>query len=97
MINIYTTSIQENEYGYYIVLIDNDKQLWDALADKPIAMELNLELDIYQKHLINNFNACEHTHMVSGEIYFKHKIDIIKACEWVNSILIANQLAKSGD
>lgn len=92
-------NINDNKHGYYIFLSSADKGYTDsdkniAASDKNIAAYLQLELNDYQKHLVNNYNA----YLIKGkeynELYFMLKEDADKAIEWIDSIILSIQLTK---
>lgn len=85
-------NINDNKHGYYIFLSSADKEYTDS--DKNIAAYLQLELNDYQKHLVDNYNA----YLIKGkeynELYFMLKEDADKAIEWIDSIILSIQLTK---
>jgi len=74
-----------NPNGYYVMLrntINND--------DITIASKLKMKISEYQQFMCDNFDAFKHY----DEIYFKSYEDIQKAMEWLDSVVLAQQLAK---
>ena len=83
----YNAMFEQKFDCFYIKLIDSCGH--DKSSDLHIANILDISINDYQNYLIKTYNA----YIDQLEIFFKNEKDVINAIEWINSILIANQLS----
>jgi hypothetical protein len=64
-----------------------------------VARQLKMDVEDYQRYLINHFNgiidddSCDHRGMIKCTLFYK-KEDAEKAVEWAESALVMRELAK---
>jgi len=87
----YQIKIKQSFTGFYLEFIEDYD--YECSTDKSICSILDIDLNVYQKSLKENYNAFAiKRNSTRKEMYFSTEQDAKKALEWVESILIANML-----